>query len=839
VTVGGGLPSRAVSSVTSRALEGWTLASTEPGEALGPQDLEGLTPDWRAATVPGTVASSVGPAELDEHENYDAFDWWYRCEFDGPGESSASNIGHRLRCDGLATLAEVWLNGERILEASNMFTAYEVDITPLLRARNHLAIVFRSLDAALAERRPRPRWKTRLVPHQQLRWFRTTLLGRMPGWTPSIRPVGPWRGIYLDSAEDFRVVSWDLRTTLVGKDGTVSLKGSLGGRSDEWGLTSAVLRVEGAAFPLTLSRTDSGWDIEGTATLSNPDLWWPRTHGEPTLHECRVEVDTSEGPAWIDCGRVGFRSVDVDVTDGRVQFIVNGVPVFCRGACWTTNDVVSLGGDGEAMRRTLELAAGANANMIRVGGTMTYEADAFYDACDELGLMVWQDFMFANMDYPVEDPTFSSSIRTEVTQQIARLSRHASVVCYCGGSEVEQQAAMFGAPRDVWRNDFFAQDLPEILEELAPGTQYWPSSPTGGALPFHLGEGLAHYYGVGAYRRALDDARLAPVKFAPECLGFSNVPEPANLRTMAAEGIPAPHTPEWKRGIPRDTGAGWDFEDVRDHYMAHLFEVDPVSLRSHDPDRYRRLSRVTTGRVMARVFDEWRSPEHPCGGALVWYLRDLRPGAGWGIVDSENHPKPVYYYLKRAWAPVRVSILDRGLDGLRFEIHNETGDPVQGTVSISVFDTSATAIASVALDVEVPPRQSNTWSVEGSLGHFIDPTWAYRFGPLRHRAISVSFSTEGSDLLEVFWPDPGIELSRVDLETDLVGEDPQGQVKASGLARDVRLDFPGYVASDNYFDLIPEQIRHFALRSSGTGSPPKGFVEAENAPDGLRVKHSE
>jgi beta-mannosidase len=130
-------------------------------------------------------------------------------------------------------------------------------------------------------------------------------------------------------------------------------------------------------------------------------------------------------------------------------------------------------------------------------------------------------------------------------------------------------------------------------------------------MPFHLSEGLSHYYGVGAYKRPPDDARFAGVKFSPECLGFSNVPEPGVLARLTPDGVVPPHHPAWKAGVPRDSGAGWDFEDVRDHWLEVLYGVDAVSLRSHDLERYHQLSRVVTGRIMARVFDEWRSPENP------------------------------------------------------------------------------------------------------------------------------------------------------------------------------------------------------------------------------------
>ncbi|MEM7417570.1 MAG: glycoside hydrolase family 2 protein [Gemmatimonadota bacterium] len=762
----------------------------------------------------------MGPDSLDGHPDYDRFDWWYRCTFEHAA-SSASR--HELRFDGLATLAEVWLNGSKILDSANMFVTHSVDVTDHLEDTNELWIAFRSLTQHLAGRRPRPRWKTKLVGEQKLRWVRTTLLGRIPGWTPQVLTVGPWRDVSLAAIGD-RVR--DIAVEASVKDGVprVSIRASLSGTPDE-----CVLVVGDAEFALEV---ENGRTLDAHVDLPDAELWWPHTHGEPTLHPLRLRVRLDGETVDSDLGRVGFRTVTVDRTGGREQLVVNDVPVFARGACWTSNDVISLVGAPDEMRETLERAVGANANMVRVGGTMVYETESFYDACDELGLMVWQDFMFANMDYPVDDPDFSDSIMHEAGQQATRLARHASVVCFCGGSEVEQQAAMFGAPREVWTNDFFSNRLPELVADVAH-VPYWPSTPTGGVLPFHVGEGLGHYYGVGAYRRPLEDARLSAVKFSPECLGFSNIPERGALRELGHDA--APHTPVWKAGVARDSSAGWDFEDIRDHYMRVLFGVDPVELRATDLDRYIRLGRVTTGRVMARVFDEWRSPEHPCAGGLVWFLKDLRPGAGWGLIDSGNRAKPALHYMRRAWAPRRVTLLDRGLDGVRVEVHNEPDEPLTGTLELTIYGLGSEVLATTTLEVRVEARSTEAWSLEEELGRFLDPNWAYRFGPLRHAAIAATLSTDDSESSTVLWPKLAASLPAAEIEAEI--DASRGSVHSATLARDVALDLKGGEALDNYFDLLPGRPKTFSVDSDG--ERPSGYAEAENLPDGVRIRTPE
>ncbi|MGH8639633.1 MAG: glycoside hydrolase family 2 protein, partial [Burkholderiales bacterium] len=334
--------------------------------------------------------------------------------------------------------------------------------------------------------------------------------------------------------------------------------------------------------------------------------------------------------------------------------MINGLSVFCRGVCWTPPDLAALSVSHAEYRSALELLREAGMNMVRIGGTMAYETDAFYDLCDELGILVWQDFMFANMDYPWEDETFYHHVTLEITQLLDALQARPSLAVVCGNSEVEQQAAMLGLP-DARRGQALTDErLGSMVRTVTPAAVWLPSTPTGGTFPFQVNSGVCHYYGVGAYRRPFEDARRAGVRFAAECLAFSNVPDAPTLARMLPAGRTPGDHPQWKAGVPRDPGAEWDFEDVRDHYVELLFSVDAVNLRAVDPERYLALGRVATGEAMLRTFAEWRRPGSSCRGGLVWFARDFYPGAGWGILDSTGRPKAAYWYLKRVLAPVAL-----------------------------------------------------------------------------------------------------------------------------------------------------------------------------------------
>ena len=193
------------------------------------------------------------------------------------------------------------------------------------------------------------------------------------------------------------------------------------------------------------------------------------------------------------------------------------------------------------------------------------------------------------------------------------------------------------------------------------------------------------------------------MRFASETLAVANVPSPAAVERLACGASGAGHHPSWKAGVPRDNGASWDFEDVRDHYVSRMFGVEPAAIRYADPERYLALGRVASAELMTRALTEWRRAASSCNGALVWTFRDLRPGAGWGILDSEGDPKSVYFALKRVLGPISLLATDEGLNGLALEIVNDTPSAFDGTLSVSLFHETV-EVKNASAAVSVAPR---------------------------------------------------------------------------------------------------------------------------------------
>jgi beta-mannosidase len=828
---------RTTGSRTTRPLDGvWEIAAAAPGRAQTPADLEGLALDWIACSGPMPAAAALRAAgrwDLDRPRDFDVEDWWYRCRFSASDASSHS----QFRFDGLATVVDVWLNGTHILRSESMFVANTVDVSGILRNDNELVLRFHALGPMLAVRRSRPKWRTGLVASQQLRWHRTALLGRMPAWCPPVAPVGPWRAILVRSADSCRVEETDVRARLDGDVGIVKVM-VLATGSLETGEIRGWLTVGAQSAPVKF-RASAGGKISLQATVRVPHAkrWWPHTHGSQPLYSVRLSIELDGEVIDIDLGRVGFRTIEIDSgADGEsFGLLVNGVAVFCRGACWTPLDLARLSADPAEYRAALERLRDAGMNMLRVGGTMVYETAAFHDLCDELGILVWQDFMFANMDYPSDDASFTSAVALEAQQLLHRLQGRPSIAVVCGNSEVEQQAAMLGLPSEQWTNRLFGDLLAGLVKSLAPGVAWLPSTPTGGTLPFQADRGVTHYYGVGAYLRPFDDSRRAGVRFAAECLAFSNIPNATMMDAFLGEGVTPGHHPRWKAAIPRDAGSGWDFEDVRDHYVRLLFNVDPSELRARDVERYLVLGRVSTGEAMLRTFAEWRRPGSTCRGGLVWFARDLRPGAGWGVVDSTGQPKAAYWYLKRALNPVALLAIDEGLNGLRLHAMNDTCDSIEAEIRIALYREGRLRGVPGSTLLTIPSRGHHSVHADAIFEGFADLTYAYRFGPPGHDVVAATLRDRatGAILAAAHCFPCGLPTARDSALGLLADAQPIASgyainLKVDRFAHAVAIDAEGFVPDDNYFHLEPGDPRRIVLRAEVPGRPLRGRVSALN-----------
>ncbi|THV20280.1 glycosyl hydrolase 2 galactose-binding domain-containing protein [Peteryoungia ipomoeae] len=795
--------------------QGWTLLVTEAGRHEHPFDAH--RPAARIpATVPGTVAGALADAGLFDpaaptplHDK----DVWYFRSLEGEAAGPAL-----LRFEGLATVAEVYVNGRLMLESDSMFEAHDVSLE--LTGRDDLAICFRALETRLNSKGPRARWRPQMMDHQALRLVRTTVLGHMPGWCPSIHPMGPYRSIQL-----IRPGRDCIRNLRVSADLDASGTGHLSVRFDTEHGPRAALRCCGVTTELVAGPDGS---MQADIVLPDVEPWWPRTHGKPKLHALDIAFDGRVH----SLGLIGFRRIEIDRgADGKgFGLKVNGVRVFCRGAVWTNADILRLSGSGEAYAPWLIKAAEANMNMIRIGGTMTYETKEFFGLCDQLGLLVWQDMMFANYDYPVSNPDFLMQAKDEAKSLLGQLQGHPSLAVVCGGSEVFQQGAMLGLKPDTWNGAFFNETLATIAAEMRPDAAYVPNSPFGGAMPFAPSEGVTHYYGVGAYQRPLEDARRAEVRFAAECLAFANVPQQETLDRHLP--VPPVHDPRWKARVPRDRAASWDFEDIRDHYLQLLYGHDPARLRREDPSRYLAYSRATTTEIVTEAYAEWRRKGSSCNGALVWTLQDLEAGPGWGVIDATGEPKSVWYGLKRAFRPVQISLTDEGTNGLMVHVLNDSAATVETTVSLTCLRDGRHPAARGTASLTLSAHSWQALPATDLFGAFFDTTYAFRFGPPSHDVtVAELHSPDGDRLADAYHFPLGRSqsLHAPVIEHRLEQQDGNWVLilRSDVFAQSLHVACENYRVEEDWFHLPPGQWKPLRLLPREQDAPaPRGTVQS-------------
>ena len=720
------------------------LSAWEVSRSAGP---------WFDVSVPCTVASVLrhrGEWQLGDAAPFDDELWVFRCRFPGGDEN-------RLEFDGLTPGAEVVLNGEVVGRCESMFLALRIPVS--LAADNQLEIRFAPVD--FTPRKPRPRWRTRLLD-QQWRWVRTTAIGRMPAFSPLYGTIGPWRAVRLVRREVENVA---VTVGLDGHDGVVTWSGS------PIDTSRATLRLADQQAALR------GDQWQATLRIRNAERWWPHTHGAQPRY--RLGLDSG---AWHD--DVAFRTIERTDPFG---IRVNGVDLFCRGACWGPTDPIGFSDD---VTPALEMVCATGMNMLRVTANTLYESDAFYSECDRLGILVWQDFMFASMDYPFTDASFAALVKAEAEEFLRRTQTRACLSVLCGNSEVTMQAMLVGKP--VAMPAFFTTELPERCAAIRPDLPYVDGTP-GGSVPIVLPrEGWSHYYGVGVFRRPLDDARRSQVRFTPECLGFAQVPS----RASQAQWSDVP----WAQRVTRgETGIG-DFEEAQRYYVRECYGLDPVALQRDDPVLWMMLFEILPGEIMAATYAEWRAARR-CSGALIWNWQDLWPCTGLGLRDSAGRPKAAMHYLRRALSPQAVFLIDEGLNGLEIHLLSEHKAPRDAELIIELYAAGALTERHVTHPT-VAGRDHVVLATDAILGRFSDVQRAWRYGASACDLVVARWgSAAPAFYFPAGWPIP--VRARIGLEAERDGGTLR--VRTREFAHTVVIE--GADASDSYFHLAPNEER--------------------------------
>ncbi|MBK3639327.1 glycoside hydrolase family 2 protein [Streptomyces sp. MBT33] len=665
-------------------IEGWVLR--HEGEGL-------------PAAVPGCVHTDLLAAGVIPDPfvgaNETEVAWVARREWTYETELRGGAGGHEqtdLVFDGLDTVAEVTVDGHVLGRTRNMHRSYRFDVTGL-QGRLSVRFVSAYAEAEAVRGRLGERPAAYREPYQYVRKMACSFGW---DWGPTLVTAGIWRPVRLESWSTARIARVRPLVTVEDGVGVVELHVEV-----ERSRVEAPLAVEA-----TVGGTRVRGEIVGTAgvvRLRVPDarLWWPRGYGEQPLYDVELtllhEGDALDG--WRR--RVGFRTVRLDTSADAhgtgFTLVVNGERLFARGVNWIPDDVFPSRVTRERYRERLGQAARAGVDLVRIWGGGIYESGDFYDACDELGLLVWQDFPFACAAYPEEQP-LRGEVEAEARENVVRLMPHPSLVLWNGNNENlwgfrdwGWEARLAG---DSWGEGYYLGVLPRVVAELDPTRPYTAGSPWSGSWERHPNDpahGTHHSWEV--WNRAdYSEYRREVPRFVAE-FGWQAPPAYATLRRALPGEELAPDSPGMLHHQKAEDGNGKLERGLARHF----------ALPKGDFDRWHYLTQVNQARAVAAGIEHWRSHWPRCAGTVVWQLNDCWPVTSWAAIDGDGREKPLYHELRRLYADRLLTVQARE-PGLVLAAVNQAGRAWTGTVTLRRMSVQGTVVAEAGVEFRAERR---------------------------------------------------------------------------------------------------------------------------------------
>jgi beta-mannosidase len=769
--------------------------------------------DWYSGQVPGSVHLDllsldkipdpfVADNELRVHWVAET-DWEYRLEFT-PDPDLLAQERQFLVFEGLDTLAEVTLNGKTIGQAENMFRRYKWEVTgELTPGLSSLSVTFRSPVAYTAGRQA----DFPLAGVQQA-LPGASYLRKAPcqfgwDWGPQLPVIGVWKEVRLEAYSTARLEDVHLRQ--LHRDGTVKLVARVS--VEKWaqaeitaGEITAHLHAtapNGEVFETGVEISDDSAGLE--LEILNPELWYPNGYGPQPLYQ--VEVSLLHDGEILDLRefQVGLRTIELsqepDEWGESFTFVVNGRPIFAKGANWIPADSFPTRISEPQLDSLLSAAAASHQNMLRVWGGGYYEDEKFYDLCDRYGLLVWQDFIFSCSVYPLDDPAFVENVRVEAAQNIGRLRHRACLALWCGNNEMEEgwmywgwNVPQYAGLKEAYEK-FFFHTLPAWVEAEDPDTPYWPSSPSSGK-PFQGAhepdKGDLHYWEVWHGRKPFSAYRKVYPRFMSE-FGFQALP----TFEMIAEFAP-----------PEE----WNMTSyLMDHHQRSPSGNGLIIAQMAEQFRMPKdfaslvyLSQTLQAEGIRYGVEHWRRNKPRVAGALYWQLNDCWPAVSWSSLDYSGRWKALHYAARRFFAPLLLSLVDDGPD-IQIHLTSDLGQAWEGLLRWSVASLDGETLSVEERRVSLEPDETRL--VERL--HLEPPQERVR------ELILVAEIYEGERRrtmqIATLVPSKHLKLSDPGLETALSLEDGllQIEITAGSLARFVEVGLEGaqVVFSDNYFDL--------------------------------------
>jgi beta-mannosidase len=778
----------------------WVFKAIEAYAPVPPAALKAR--DWLPAIVPGTVHTDlmrnalipdpfVGMNERDV-QWVGSLQWVYRRKFHITDELLRHDA-LLLVCEGLDTYAAIRINGKPLAKTANMFVEHRFDAKRFLTAgENLLEILFDAavLRAKAIEKQNGP-LRVALEPHRV--YVRKAQYSFGWDWGPSLPTAGIWRNISLHAFSRANIADPFFKVIALQKNEAVVE------------VTADVQRIRRTHLSLRVTVTGEGTAVERTIPLHgakvrcrlripDPKLWWPNGYGAQPLYRGTVSLIEKGKQIASQSTTFALRKIALiqerDSEGKPFVLSVNGMKIFCKGANWIPSDSFIPRIPESTYAKLLRMASEAHMNMIRVWGGGIYEQDAFYETCDRLGLMVWQDFMFACGEYP-DKSWFLRAVTEEAAKVVRRLRNHACIVVWCGNNECEMLYCRENpgkGPDSMTGSSIFRSLLPGVCKKLDGTRVYWRSSPFGEGSPNGESSGTRHQWSVWSEWMDYDKYELDTGRFVAE-FGFQ---APATRRTLEEVILPADRHPQ---------SAVMEHHNKQTEGSERLFRFQAAHHRiAGQFGDFILKAQLVQAEALKRAVEHWRRRKFKTAGALFWQLNDCWPVSSWSVVDSGLRPKAAYFYAKRFFAPLLVSF-KRVADGCEVWLTSDLQTGLHGRCTIAVRSFDGKVVwekeTEFLSDPDVPAA---LLKVPGASLAGLDPACHY----LHARYVSGNDSNAENRLLlaepkHCRFPRPRLRLDVTETESGKFAI----RVRSSAFAKDVHLECPGVDASfdDNFFDL--------------------------------------
>ena len=776
---------------------------------------------WMSATVPGTVHTDLMAHGLIPDPHYGANekrvqwieneDWEYATTF-LVSDEELKNQNCELGLDGLDTYAKVYINGTLVVEADNMFRTWHSEIKQFLKpGENFLYIHF---ESAKKKAQTEALKLSYLLPGNERIFTRKAQYQYGWDWGPRLVTFGIEKNIVLKFWNTAKINSITYTQHFI-SDSLVELNFHWTIQTKKRNITCnlevSIPNLSSVKTSKTVVLNDSE-SIHSTAfQLKNPKKWWCKGMGSPNLYPFKLKLTNGKTQLESKSISIGIRTIDLvqdkDSIGKSFYFKLNGMPVFIKGANYIPPDNFLSRATKNTYKTTVKNAVDANMNMLRVWGGGVYADDQFYEECDQNGIMVWQDFMFACAPYP-SNPVFNETVKCEAIDQINRLQHHPCIALWCGNNEISEGWHNWGWQKEfhysakdsteIWNNytKLFEHTLPKLIAKHDPLriNTYWPSSPSlGWGRKESLLQGDVHYWGVWWGMEPFEMYAKKTGRFVSE-YGFQAMPNLSTFQKIASDSDLHLKSESILNHQKHPTGYA-----TIDTYMQRDYTIPKIFAD------YIYVSQLLQAHGMKTAIEAHRRAKPICMGTMYWQLNDCWPVTSWSTIDYYNQWKASHYQVKRSYAETILSFNETDTT-LELFYCNDALCPKNDTFTVQILSFEGTVHWQEKIFIPLKPNSSErVYSFKKSEFRKFDPERTLLTACLTSDSIKAIFYFKAPKHLKLSKP----ELTITPLNSTSFKISSRVLVKNMALS----IKNHSYRFSDNYFDLLPGEVKIIHLQS--------------------------